>query len=229
MEKKEEKLTFSDKLGKWILKNRVILISILVVLFVGGVVSAIAFSAVKSNTEKKYAELYALSTEYNSVTVNVELSDDEKNQQSDDILAKVLKVAEDNSKNGLGIRAYMLAAEIQFNKKDYAAAAASWDNAAKINPKAYTAPLCLYNASVCYEELGNIDGAIANIKKACESENFTLKSKAIFNLGRLEEGRGNFAAAAEYYNDLVQNYSSDEKAKFAKSRLIFLTEQGKLN
>ena len=126
MEKKEEKLTFSDKLGKWILKNRVILISILVVLFVGGVVSAIAFSAVKSNTEKKYAELYALSTEYNSVTVNVELSDDEKNQQSDDILAKVLKVAEDNSKNGLGIRAYMLAAEIQFNKKDYAAAAASW-------------------------------------------------------------------------------------------------------
>ena len=47
MEKKEEKLTFSDKLGKWILKNRVILISILVVLFVGGVVSATAFSAVK--------------------------------------------------------------------------------------------------------------------------------------------------------------------------------------
>ena len=75
-----------------------------------------------------------MSTEYNSVTVNVELSDDEKNQQSDDILAKVLKVAEDNFKNGLGIRAYMLAAEIQFNKKDYAAAAASWDNAAKINP-----------------------------------------------------------------------------------------------
>ena len=123
----------------------------------------------------------------------------------------------------------MLAAEIEFSNKDYVNAAAYWDKAANANLKAYTAPLCLYNAAICYEEQGNVDAAIANIKKAVESENFNLKAKAIFNLGRLEESRGNNAAAAEYYNDLVQNYSSDEKAKFAKSRLIYLKEQGLLN
>lgn len=228
MEKKEEKLTFSDKLGKWIYKNRVALISVLAALFVVGIASAIIFSVVANNTEKKYAEIYALETEYSTTTVNLDLTEDEKNAEFDVILNEVLAIASANSKNDVGIRAYMLAAEIQFAKADFMNAAAAWENAAKIDEKAYTAPLCFYNAAVCYEELGNVDGAIANIEKAIESDNFVLKPKAIFNLGRLEELRENYMGAAEYYNDLATNYVNDERAKFAKSRLIYLQEAGLL-
>jgi hypothetical protein len=69
---------------------------------------------------------------------------------------------------------------------------------------------------------------IANIEKEIESDNFVLKPKAIFNLGRLEESRENYMGAAEYYNDLATNYVNDERAKFAKSRLIYLQEAGLL-
>ena len=226
---KEEKLSFSDKLGKWILKNRVVLISILAVIFVAGVVGAIAFSVAAKNTEKKFANLYDLTTEYNAVVEDLDFSDEEKFAESQVILADVLSIADANAKNSVGIRAYMLAAEIQFANKDYANAAASWENAANANLKVYTAPLSFYNAAVCYEELGNYDAAIASLKKAIESDDFALKAKAIFNLGRLEETIGNYAAAADAYNDIVENYSSLEVFNFAKSRLIYLKEQGLLN
>ena len=226
---KEEKLSFSDKLGKWILKNRVALISILVTIFVVAVVCVIAFSIMSKNTEKKFANLYALTTEYNAVVVNLDLSDEEKFAESQAILTDVLAIADANAKNSVGIRAYMLAAEIQFANKDYANAAASWENAANANLKVYTAPLSFYNAAVCYEELGNYDAAIASLKKTIESDDFALKAKAIFNLGRLEETIGNYAAAADAYNDIVTNYPELEKFNLAKSRLIYLKEQGLLN
>ena len=225
---KEEKLSFSDKLGKWILKNRVVLISILVTIFVAAVVCVIAFSAVSKNTEKKFADLYALTTEYNAVVVT-DLSEEEKFAESQAILTDVLAIADANAKNGVGIRAYMFAAEIQFANNDFANAADAWEKAAKANLKVYTAPLSFYNAAVCYEELGKYDAAIASLKKAIESDDFALKAKAIFNIGRLEETIENYAAAADAYNDIIQNYSSLEVYNFAKSRLIYLKEQGLLN
>ena len=99
MEKKEEKLTFSDKLGKWIYKNRVALISVLAALFVVGIASAIIFSVVENNTEKKYAEIYALETEYSTTTVNLDLTEDEKNAEFDVILNEVLAIASANGKS----------------------------------------------------------------------------------------------------------------------------------
>ena len=229
MEKKEEKLTFSDKLGKWILKNRVALISVLVTLFLVAVICIVAFSVVNKNTEKKYEQLATIETNYVASLTNIDISDDEKATKASEAIAAALELAEANAKNGVGVRAYMLAAEINYKNENFVEAAAAWENAAKIDMNAYTAPLCLYNAAVCYEELGNVDGAIANIKKAIESDNFVLKPKAIFNLGRLEESRENYMGAAEYYNDLATNYVNDERSKFAKSRLIYLQEAGLLN
>ena len=229
MEKKEEKLTFSDKLGKWILKNRVALISVLVTLFLVAVICIVAFSVVNKNTEKKYEQLATIETNYVASLTNIDISDDEKATKASEAIAAALELAEANTKNGVGVRAYMLAAEINYKNENFVEAAAAWENAAKANTKAYTAPLSLYNAAACYEEIGNIDAAIENIKKANEYSNFSLKAKAIFDLGRLEETRGDYSAAVNYYNDLITNYSYDEWTKVAKSRVILLQEQGFLN
>ena len=58
MEKKEEKLTFSDKLGKWIYKNRKLLISLIVILLIGGIAIAFGTSSIKKNIEKNFHNLY---------------------------------------------------------------------------------------------------------------------------------------------------------------------------
>ena len=64
-------------------------------------------------------------------------------------------------------------------------------------------------------------------KAGVNRSTFYLHYDNIYEL--LEETIENYAAAADAYNDIVQNYSSLEIYNFAKSRLIYLKEQGLLN
>ena len=148
---KEEKQTFSDKLGKWIYKHRVALISVLAILLVAGIAAAVIFSTISKNTEKKFAELDTMISEYTTLSYDFEKSEDEKIADSKVILDKIISVADANAKNGVGLRAYMAAAEIYYKNNDFEQAAQAWENAANANKKAYTNSLSLYNAAVCYE------------------------------------------------------------------------------
>jgi len=229
MEKKEEKLTFSDKLGKWIYKNRKLLISLIVILLIGGIAVALGTSSIKKNIEKNFSQLNNLVDEYSMLTRDFDKTEDEKLAESKVIAEEMIVLAEANKKNGVALRAYMNAAEIYYDNGDFALAAECWENAAKVNEKAYTAGISLYNASVCYEELGNIDAAIAALEKAAANENFPLATKAMFNQGRLEEAKSNYDAAYDIYNALVAKNASDEWAKLAKTRAIYLEEENLIN
>ena len=229
MEKKEEKLTFSDKLGNWIYKNRKMLISLIASLLVVGVACALIFSNISKNIEKNFSELNTLVDEYSILTRDFEKTDDVKLAESKEIAVKMLDLAEANKTNGVALRSYMNAAEIYYDNGDFALAAECWENAAKANEKAYTAGISLYNASVCYEELGNIDAAIAALEKVAANENFPLATKAMFNQGRLEEAKANYDVAYDVYNALVAKNASDEWAKLAKSRAIYLEEENLIN
>lgn len=229
MEKKEEKLTFSDKLGKWIYKNRKLLISLIVILLIGGIAVALGTSSIKKNIEKNFSQLNNLVDEYSMLTRDFDKTEDEKLAESKVIAEEMIALAEANKKNGVVLRAYMNAAEIYYGNGDFALAAECWENAAKVNEKAYTAGISLYNASVCYEELGNIDAAIAALEKAAANENFPLATKAMFNQGRLEEAKSNYDAAYDIYNALVAKNASDEWAKLAKTRAIYLEEENLIN
>ena len=229
MEKKEEKLTFSDKLGKWIYKNRKLLISLIVILLIGGIAIALGTSSIKKNIEKNFSQLNNLVDEYSMLTRDFDKTEDEKLAESKVIAEEMIALAEANKKNGVVLRAYMNAAEIYYGNGDFALAAECWENAAKVNEKAYTAGISLYNASVCYEELGNIDAAIAALEKAAANENFPLATKAMFNQGRLEEAKSNYDAAYDIYNALVAKNASDEWAKLAKTRAIYLEEENLIN
>lgn len=229
MEKKEEKLTFSDKLGKWIYKNRKLLISLIVILLIGGIAVALGTSSIKKNIEKNFSQLNNLVDEYSMLTRDFDKTEDEKLAESEVIAEEMIALAEANKKNGVALRAYMNAAEIYYDNGDFALAAECWENAAKVNEKAYTAGISLYNASVCYEELGNIDAAIAALEKAAANENFPLATKAMFNQGRLEEAKSNYDAAYDIYNALVAKNASDEWAKLAKTRAIYLEEENLIN
>ena len=222
-------MTFSDKLGKWIYKNRKLLISLIVILLIGGIAIAFGTSSIKKNIEKNFSQLNNLVDEYSMLTRDFDKTEDEKLAESKVIAEEMIALAEANKKNGVALRAYMNTAEIYYGNGDFALAAECWENAAKVNEKAYTAGISLYNASVCYEELGNIDAAIAALEKAATNENFPLATKAMFNQGRLEEAKSNYDAAYDIYNALVAKNASDEWAKLAKTRAIYLEEENLIN
>ena len=52
--------------------------------------------------------------------------------------------------------------------------------------------------------------------------------RAIFSLGRINESLNDYATASNWYNKLVYEYASDNWASLAKSRLIELEIESKI-
>ena len=123
----------------------------------------------------------------------------------------------------------MLAADIYFQKKDWAAGKDGYLKAAAAGEKLYTAPICYYNAGVCAEELGDNEAARSCYETAAEKEDFYLAPHALFNAGRVSEALSDFAKAKESYQKIIDSYSGDEFTKLAHSRLIALKAAGRLD
>ena len=94
--------------------------------------------------------------------------------------------------------------------------------------KSYTAPVCMFNKAACYEELGKLSEAADAYKAAAEFEEFGMVSHAYFSLGRVREALGDYAGAQEAYTTLTDK-TDDDWSNLAKTRLIELKSQGKIN
>ena len=227
---KEEKKTLSSKVNAWLMKYRLILLCVIGILIVAAIVFAVVYTVDLNNKQKGFNTLDDLQYQYVSI-VNENSPDettDEQKAKVQEILIQVKNLADKNTKNAVGSRAYMFEAEIEFANKDYTAAKTSWLNAAAANEKAYTAPLCWYNAAVCCEDLGDLDGSVELLLKTIERKDFNMKSRALYSLGRIEDQRKNYVKAAEYYNQLSAEYDGLSWAQLAKSRLIALETEGLL-
>ena len=199
-------------------KTVIITISLLIIV---AVIAFLAYSGISNSIRKSGLEkLDTLSIEFTKV-------DQDDSAAIDDILVRAKELA-DSSSGIVATRAYMFAADIDFANKNWEYSKESWLNAAKSSESAYTAPLCYYNAAVCAEEVGNTDRAIANYTLAVSKENFSLAPRAYFNMGRVEEQRGGFEAAEKAYNMLIDNYSGNDWANLAETRLLTLKTEGKL-
>lgn len=225
---KHEKQTVANVISSWLIKYRVVLLSIICLLVVAAIVIGVVFAINENTRNKGFSELDSYSLEHTKLLEDSSLASDELLLKESDILAKIVKLATSNKNNAVGSRAYMLAAEITFKNEDYTNAKDYWIAGANANKKAYTAPLCWYNAAIAAEELGLIDEAIANMDLAISQEEFSLKSRALFNAGRLEELRNNYEAAATRYNELNALFAGDSWANLGKSRLITLESEGKI-
>ena len=221
----KEKQTFSDLLTLFIVKFKFVFLGI----FVVGLIAIIAYGVISSSNEKAVkaglAEIDAVTTEYAELKV-AETTDSAK---EDALLARAQAVADKNNPAVVKVRAQMVIAEIQFDRKNYEAARTAWLAAAETDKKSYTYGLCNYQCGICSEELGDLDKAVAYLKTAAESDGFAVVPRVLFNIGRIEETRGNFDKAVESYKKLVADYPSDQWASLAKSRIITLDIDGKAN
>lgn len=220
-----EKKTFADLLTLFIVKFRFVLLGILV----AGILAIVAVGVVSSMNEKA---VKAGLTEVDKITdeyATLKFSETTDTAKEDELIAKAQAVADKNGPVVVKVRASILVAEIQYGRKNYEAARAAWLAAAEADKKSYTFGLCNYQCGICSDELGDYDNAVAYLNAAAESEDFADVPRALFNIGRIEESRGNYEKAAETYKKLFADYPSDQWATLAKSRLISLSVDGKAN
>ncbi len=220
-----EKKTFADLLTLFIVKFRFVLLGILV----AGILAIVAVGVVSSMNEKAVkaglTEIDKITDEY----ATLKFSETTDTAKEDELIAKAQAVADKNGPVVVKVRANILVAEIQYGRKNYEAARAAWLAAAEADKKSYTFGLCNYQCGICSDELGDYDNAVAYLNAAAESEDFADVPRALFNIGRIEESRGNYEKAAETYKKLFADYPSDQWATLAKSRLISLSVDGKAN
>ena len=219
-----EEMTASKKLAGFIEKNKKAFIAILIVL-VCCLIGYIVFASVaKSNKAKNLQALDEISYELTSKSSDLEDSEVESR-----IAAALEKAAPLAKKGGIvGARANMFCAELAFRQEKYEDAANYWKDAAAKAKKSYLAPISYFNLATCYENLGNADAALENYKLAADNKDFVMRAHAKFSYGRVLESKGDFAGAAAAYNDLNDNFPGDSWAKLAKSRLISLENEGKI-
>lgn len=224
MSEKTEKNTASSKLNGFLEKNRkVVLVTFIVVLVL--VIGFVAFEVIKSaSTKKALAQIEAYY--YELITDSTDLDDAAIAKRSTDCLENLSSYT---NKGGIaGVRANMLSAELAYLQKDYEGAVAFYDAAVAKGKKSYTAPICLYNKGACFEEMNKMSEAAEAYKAAAEFKDFGMAAHAYFSLGRVREALNDFAGAAEVYKTINDKFVDDDWGNLAKTRLIELKSQGKI-
>ncbi len=223
-EKKFEKATAGERLSQFMLKYRMQIIILTAAVVTGIVVYGISAAVVSSLTVKGIS--FVDTVEYDFIKGSDSLSDAEIETRRSDAMTKLTPYL---SKGGIvGVRANMLAADIAYARKDYAAAKSYWTAVAAKGAKSYTAPLAYYNMAVCDENTGNLAEAAANYGKASDAKDFPLVSHARFSEARTYEALGDYKKASEAYTKLTANALGDAWTNLAETRLIALKAEGKI-
>jgi len=216
----EEQITISQKITDFLVKFRVLFISVLVALVIAFTVLLVVTTVIEKRNRVAFEKIENLVTDWEAAKAAPEQAN--LTAKEDEIVAKLLAIGKSN-KNGLaGARAYMSVAEVYYSRKDWKNAQENYVAAAKADGKAYTAGPNFYNAAMCADEQGNSDEAVELFNKAVAQENFPLKARAYFNIGRIEEQRSHAEAAIAAYEKLAEQFPDDTWASLAKSRIIKL-------
>lgn len=224
MTEKKENKTVSSKLNNFLEKNRKPIITVFLVLLIAviGFISIVLVNS--SNAKKDLAKIETISYELTNLSSTLEEAE----------LSTRIETAKDElaafaSKGGIaGVRANMILAELYFIEKNYVEAQAAWEKVAQKGKKSYTAPLAYFNIAVCCEENGDLDQALNYYKAAFETEDFVLKTHAKFSYARVLEEKEDFKAAYAAYKELFDENPDDSYAQLAKSRMISLEIENKV-
>lgn len=225
LDKEKKSEGAGKKIENFMTRNRKFILCIGLVLVLGAIAACVCVGVMDS--QKKSALEVVDKIEYTYSKDFDSLSEEEivaRQTAALDSLKDLL-----GKKGVVGVRANMLAADICFAKKDFVNSMDYWVAAAKADEKSYTAPICYYNAGVCYEETGDNKTAASYYQMAADNSKFLLTPRALMGIARVKEADGDFAGAAEMYNKLVDSYSSNDWTDLAQSRLIRLSLEGKIN
>lgn len=98
--------------------------------------------------------------------------------------------------------------------------------AAATDASSHLAPIAVFNAAAAAEQLGNVDEAVSGYTQVVEWPSAALeKPRALFNLGRLNEARGDTAAAISTYERLVDEYPGTSWTNLGRNRIIWLNSR----
>ncbi|MDR2071301.1 MAG: tetratricopeptide repeat protein [Treponema sp.] len=221
-EQKAEKPSISELVVDGIQKNRKIIITggiVIIVLLIG---LAAGLSIRDALTAKAIKTVEAFDDRYEEIRFDI--NEPAKEEEVKTLLDEISAYA-GRASGYPGVRAFMLAASIHADRKNWQEAENAWVQAARLGGKTYLVPVALFNAAVAAEEGGNIESAIAHYTEALVyADFFPQAAKAQFAIGRLREEQKDTETALEAYRTLIEKWPGETIwINLANSRIIALS------
>jgi TolA-binding protein len=226
--KKEEKPRFRDQVANFLNRFRMVFLGIGVALLVIVAVILVATEVQKSRIEAGALAQESLEKDFSAW--RTEKDEKKKADLEKKTLDSIKAITTGYGGTFAEQRSLDLEASIAYEKKEFEKAAERWTSLADRFPRSYLAPLALYNAAAAWEEKGERAKARASFErvlKTYESEYADIPM-VLFSLARLQEEENQPEKAAEFYNQLLDRYSSSSWTKLARDRIIYLKSTGKL-
>lgn len=217
------KKTVSSHLSTFIVKFRLIILITLGALIFAAIAIGVILSISSMQTKSGLTSLDDIELRLTQL--------DTEDESFAEAQSTILTEAKDLAQKASGVvkvRSYIFAADIDFELENWSDARESYMQAFEADSIAYTAPISLYNAAICSEELEDYDVAVEYFQLAVEYENFALSARALFNIGRIEESRENYQEATGAYQSLNDDFPGTDWANLGKSRLIALETKMKV-
>jgi tetratricopeptide (TPR) repeat protein len=221
-EEKKEKVNFSEIIIDGIQKNRKILITTGIVIIVLLIGFATGLSIRDSLVAGGISKIEAFNERYEAL--RFDLNDPSKEEEVNTLVGE-LSAYTPKAFGYSAVRAYMLTASIQADRKNWQEAKTAWAEAARKGGKSYLVPVSLFNAGVAAEEAGDIEEAITYYTKVLAfADSFPQPAKAQFSIGRLREEQQNKEAAIAAYRELIEKWPTETIwINLANSRIIALS------
>jgi len=201
----------------------IVTLSIVIVVLVL-VVAAVSFFS-NSKSEKLFERSGKLEEDFNAL---YRITDQESQEYKDHLskfLADCDSLIADGKKGYTGLKAEYLKGLVLYSEKNYSDAETAFANVAANANGSYLAPLALIGEACAAEDGGNQDKALECYNKVWDDfgKDCPESPKALFNIGRIYEEKGDNELAKATYQQLVDQYGTlSEYSRMASSRVVIL-------
>ncbi|MBN2443415.1 MAG: tetratricopeptide repeat protein [Spirochaetales bacterium] len=226
----KEKLTLKEKIVEGIdnfFRRRLIFLWIFLCVVILCIIGIFIWNEIDRNIKQTSAQLSEEAQDTYTDWIS-ESDENKKTRIEEELLENLAQIIKQYPNQYATQRALSIRASLYAEKSEWENAARDYRDLAESFPKSFYSPISYINAAVCYEELNDLDSALAMLKKVVESyKNSYDVPYALYMMGRLSEKRGKNSEAEEYYTQITKDeYSYSNWSKLAQNRIIYLKIEG---
>lgn len=209
--------SFLKRNMKAIIIAGIALVVILVGLWIGIVINNNTHSSLQESID-------TLGEQYTEWTASEDLTSDEALTEAESLKEELLQLANHKSSAYATVKANYLLGMIEFKLESYDEALQYFLTAAEKGKDSYLSSLSLFNAAVVSEKLDDSVKALEYYQRVYDdSEGKAVEAaRALFNVGRLHEEKGDTDLAKAVFQQLADEYPNSEYAKLAQTKLVIL-------
>ena len=210
-------------IASFLTKYRLFILVITLLMIIGTIGIVVGIELHRSRVNREAEALYELQAEVDAWKADF----DPANPKIEEIRSVISEYQFQAGGAGENRRIFLLG-EVAEQVGEYEIAAEYFHRVSE-SARGYVAATALLKAALLYEQAGDTQEAIGLFTVLVDDYDSQEEPRVLFTLGRLSETSGEYELATEFYNRLIDTYSSSGWTNLAYNRIIELASRNVSN